>query len=86
MGTDRGVLPGPERVGLPLWTVGFEFGGRALLLFSLLAPGIVVSVDATRPNKPNAMMVELFAGIFTFLGLIPGFLARLLYMYCRGTE
>lgn len=76
-------------LGVPLRTVGLEFGGLGLVLFLLLAAGIVgyvVYVDAERRNNPNAVMVGLFVGIFTFLGLVPGFLALLLYMYGRGID
>lgn len=78
-----------QALGVPLRTVGLEFGGLGLALFLLLAAGIVgyvVYVDAERRNNPNAVMVGLFVGIFTFLGLFPGFLALLLYMYGRGVD
>ena len=67
-------------------------GGGSVVSFALLSfitaliVGYAVYVDAHRRDNPNAVLVGLFVGFFTLLGIIPGFLALLLYVYGRGID
>ena len=72
-------------------TNGLGWGG-SVLFFALLSfviaiiVGYAVYVDARRRDDPNAVLLGLFIGFFTLLGIVPGFLALLLYLYGRGID
>lgn len=57
-----------------------------LSLVTAVIGGYAVYVDARRRDNPNAIPIGLFIGFFTLLGIIPGFLALLLYLYGRGID
>ena len=57
-----------------------------LSFVAALIVGYAVYIDASRRNNPNAVLIGLFVGFFTVLGIIPGFIALLLYLYGRGID
>lgn len=66
--------------------------GNSVFLFAVssvvvaVIVGYAVYVDASRRGNPNAILLGLFVGFFTSLGLLPGFVALLLYLYGRGID
>lgn len=66
--------------------------GLTAFLFALLSiavavvAGYAVYVDASRRGNSNAVLLGLFIGFFTVLGIVPGFVALLLYPYGRGVD